>query len=127
MTCGNCARHVTEAIQSVPDVRSATVSLENKNAIVRWNTSENIPAVLLAVKNAGYEAKETAASGHAPAPKDWQFGLWLGIAVTAFLTAGEWLFQIGPAPWFRWALHLCWRALCKFTPARHFIAARGGN
>ena len=27
MTCGNCARHVTEAIQSVPGVRSATVRL----------------------------------------------------------------------------------------------------
>ena len=30
MTCGNCARHVTEAIQGVSGVRSATVSLENK-------------------------------------------------------------------------------------------------
>jgi cation transport ATPase len=37
MTCGNCARHVTEAIQGVSGARSATVSLENKNATVRWN------------------------------------------------------------------------------------------
>jgi Cu+-exporting ATPase len=102
MTCGNCARHVTEAIRSVPDVRSATVSLQNKNAVIRWTASKNVPAVLLAVKNAGYEAKEITASGHTHAHKDWQFGLWLGIAVTAFLMASEWIFQIGPAPWFRW-------------------------
>ena len=102
MTCGNCARHVTEAIQSVPDVRSAAVSLENKNAVVRWNASKNIPAVLTAVKNAGYEAKESTASGHAHAHKNWQLGLWLGIAVTAFLMAGEWIFQFGMVPWFVW-------------------------
>jgi Cu+-exporting ATPase len=102
MTCGNCARHVTEAIQSVPDVRSAAVSLENKNAVVRWNASKNVPAVLLAVKNAGYGAKEAIASDHAHAHKDWQLGLWLGIAVTAFLMAGEWIFQFGSTPWFIW-------------------------
>jgi copper chaperone CopZ len=26
MTCNNCARHVTEAIQSVPGVRSAAIA-----------------------------------------------------------------------------------------------------
>ncbi len=102
MTCGNCARHVTEAIQSVSDVRSASVSLGNKSAVVRWNASKNIPAILLAVKNAGYEAKEITASGHAHAHKDWQFGLWLGVVVTAFLMAGEWIFQMGSASWFCW-------------------------
>ena len=28
MTCANCARHVTEAIQSMPGVRTVTVRLE---------------------------------------------------------------------------------------------------
>jgi P-type Cu+ transporter len=102
MTCGNCARHVTDAIQSVAEVRSAAVSLENKNAVVRWNSSKNIPAVLLAVKNAGYEAKEAEGSGHANRQQDWQPGLWLGVLVTAFLMAGEWIFQIGMSPWFQW-------------------------
>ena len=36
MTCANCARHVTEAIQSVPGVSSATVRLEANRASVRW-------------------------------------------------------------------------------------------
>ena len=36
MTCGNCARHVVEAIQTIPGVYSATVDLANKRASVRW-------------------------------------------------------------------------------------------
>src|SRR5438046_1333303 len=36
MTCGNCARHVTEALQSVPGVRSANVKLDKQQASVRW-------------------------------------------------------------------------------------------
>jgi Cu+-exporting ATPase len=100
MTCGNCARHVTEAIQSVPDVRSATVSLPRNNAVVRWHTSANVPAVVQAVHNAGYEAKEMI--DNAPAHPNWQLGLWLGIFVTALLMAGEWLFQLSLHPWFQW-------------------------
>jgi Cu+-exporting ATPase len=108
MTCSNCARHVTEAIQSVSGVRSATVSLENKSATARWNPGApaNIPAVIEAVKNAGYEAEEIqAAAGTAceTKRKNWQFNLWLGIAVTAALMAGEWILGLAAVPWFRWS------------------------
>src|SRR6185312_7111344 len=110
MTCSNCARHVTDAIQSVPGVRSVTVSLENKNAAVNWDSSaaENIPAVLQAVKHAGYEAKEIqndscgCHSCHEPAKKNWQINLWLGVVVTAFLMIGEWVFGWMMKPWFQW-------------------------
>lgn len=101
MTCSNCAQHVTRAIQSVPEVRSATVSLKNNSAVVRWNASENIPAVLRAVKGAGYEAKEMNHSGHATTHNGWQLSLWIGIVVTA-LMAGEWIFQFGSVRWFQW-------------------------
>jgi Cu+-exporting ATPase len=109
MTCANCARHVTEAIQSVPGVQSASVSLEKKNADVRWNSGsgENAPAVVQAVKNAGYEAKEIqndscgCHAGHPP-KKNRQFNLWLGIFVTAFLMMGEWAFGLVTKPWFQW-------------------------
>ena len=40
MTCGNCARHVSEAIQSVEGVRTAEVSLDAQSARVRWNSGE---------------------------------------------------------------------------------------
>jgi len=109
MTCGNCARHVTEAIQGVAGVRSASVSLENKNATVRWNpgATANIPAVIEAVKAAGYEAKEipadagSASSGEAKR-KSWQWNLVLGIAVTVLLMIGEWVFGLAMTPWFQW-------------------------
>src|ERR1700722_3226723 len=102
MTCGNCARHVTEAIQSLPEVHSALVSLENKNAMVQWKASENVPAVLRAVRNAGYEAEMMDADTHQPAQKDWQPALWLAIVVAAFLMVGEWIFQLPMARWFQW-------------------------
>ncbi len=112
MTCSNCARHVTEAIQSAPGVRSATVSLENQNAVVNWNSgaTENVPAILQAVKEAGYEAEEIqnpdascgCASCHTPTKHNWQINLWLGISVTAFLMIGEWIFGWMMQPWFCW-------------------------
>jgi Cu+-exporting ATPase len=101
MTCANCARHVAEAIQSVPEVHSASVSLEGKNAVVQWNNSGNIPAVVMAVQKAGYAAAEGSA-GHLQPHKDWQLGLWLGVFVTALLMAGEWIFRLDMARWFQW-------------------------
>jgi Cu+-exporting ATPase len=107
MTCQNCARHVTEAIQGAPGVRSASVSLENKRASVRWNSEapQNISAVIAAVQKAGYEAKEIQmAAGGRSASKhtDWQVNLWLGLAVTAALMIGEWVFGLAMTPWFQW-------------------------
>jgi len=60
MTCNNCARHVTEAIQGVAGVQSASVSLQNAAASVRWVSAEakNVPEVLTAISEAGYAAKE---------------------------------------------------------------------
>ena len=123
MTCSNCARHVTDAIQSIPGVRNAAVSLKNKNAIVRWNSTENIPAVLRAVKAAGFEAKEADECCHTPARKDWQPRLWLGIVVTAFLMTGEWIFQIGSASWFRWTSLLLGGIVQIFSGAQFYRGA----
>ena len=103
MTCNNCARHVTEAIQTVTDVRSASVSLENKSATVRWNSSaaKNVPAILTAVHQAGYAAKEISVAD-GPRQKHWQWNLIVGLAVTAALMIGEWIFGLATKPWFQW-------------------------
>jgi P-type Cu+ transporter len=104
MTCNHCARHVTEAIQSVPDVRSASVSLEAKRATVRWNAgAENVPAVLAAIAKAGYEGKAISSQAAAGSSrKRWQWNLILGLGVTGVLMIGEWIFNLGTMPWFRW-------------------------
>jgi Cu+-exporting ATPase len=107
MNCNNCARHVTEAIQGVPGVRSATVILDAGRASVRWNpgAEQNVSAVIEAVQKAGYTAKEIQAdtsAGCATGHADWQINLWLGVAVTAALMVGEWGFGLGLKPWFQW-------------------------
>ncbi|MGA2280600.1 MAG: cation-translocating P-type ATPase [Verrucomicrobiota bacterium] len=107
MSCNNCARHVTGAIQSVPGVRSATVILDAGRASVRWNSGavQNASAVIEAVQKAGYTAKEIQAdtsAGGETRHTSWQINLWLGVAVTTALMAGEWGFGLGMTPWFQW-------------------------
>jgi Cu+-exporting ATPase len=107
MTCNNCARHVTEAIQGVRGVRSATVALETQRATVRWdlNAPADVPAVLAAVRQAGYEAKaiDTTTHDRAAAPSSgWRLNLWLGVLATTPLIAGEWIFGLGLVRWFQW-------------------------
>src|ERR1043166_5261523 len=107
MTCGNCARHVTEAIQSVPGVRSALVALDTSTASVRWesDTEHDVARVLRAIEEAGYEAKVLDAQQHAHAEHKmagWQLNLWIGVLGTAPLMLGEWVFGLGLTPWFQW-------------------------
>ena len=42
MTCSGCARNVTEALRAVPGVVSATVTLENRRAAVRWSPEATV-------------------------------------------------------------------------------------
>ena len=128
MNCNNCARHVTEAIQSVSGVRSATVFLDAGRASVRWNfdTEQNVSAVIEAVKKAGYTAKEIPAdistcceTRHA----SWQINLWLGVAVTTALMAGEWGFGLGVKPWFQWLSFALAGAVQIFAGAKFYRGA----
>ncbi|HEY1490707.1 MAG TPA: cation-translocating P-type ATPase [Verrucomicrobiae bacterium] len=105
MTCNNCARHVTEAIQSVSNVRSASVSLEKKHATVHWNgDTKNVADVLAAIAGAGYEAKDisTETSGDESKQSCLQWNLIVGLGVTAALMIGEWVFGLTMTGWFRW-------------------------
>ena len=107
MNCNNCARHVTEAIQGVPGVHSATVILDAGRASVRWNSGaeQNVSAVIEAVQKAGYTAKEIQAdtsAGCETRHASWQINLRLGVTVTIALMAGEWGFGLGREPWFQW-------------------------
>lgn len=107
MTCNNCARHVTEAIQAVPGVRSASVLLEAGRASVRWaaETPADVSAVVAAVTAAGYEAKPVtrdAPDTGAGRLAGWQINLWIGVLGTMPLFLGEWVFHLGDTNWFRW-------------------------
>ncbi|MEY2466837.1 MAG: P-type Cu+ transporter [Verrucomicrobiota bacterium] len=107
MTCGNCARHVTEAIQKVPGVHSASVSLEAHQASVRWarDANPNVPAVLQAIEKEGYGAKVFETHTHEQGARKlagWEINLWIGLLGTASLMMGEWVFGLGMTLWFRW-------------------------
>jgi Cu+-exporting ATPase len=109
MTCGNCARHVTEAIQSVPGVRSATVSLDSRSASVRWaaDGSHDASELIQAIEKEGYSAKviEAREHGHDHAEHalaGWHVNLVIAVLGTAPLMIGEWVFNLAMMPWFQW-------------------------
>jgi P-type Cu+ transporter len=130
MTCNNCVRHVTEAVQSVPGVHSAVVSLETRRASVRWTpeSQKNISAVVQAIQKAGYEAQLVESDEH---PHDhsehklagWQLNLWIGVLGTAPLMIGEWMFSLGTTPWFQWFAFALAGAVQIFAGAQFYRGA----
>jgi Cu+-exporting ATPase len=128
MNCNNCARHVTEAIQSVSGVRSAAVLLEAGRASVRWNpgAQQNVPAVIEAVQKAGYTAKEIQpgpSAGGETRHATWQINLWVGITVTAALMVGEWVFHLAMTPWFQWTAFALAGVVQVFAGAKFYRGA----
>ena len=57
MTCGGCVKSVTKVLNDLDGVRSATVSLENKNAQVEFDEGKIQMAQLVEVEDAGYDAR----------------------------------------------------------------------
>jgi Cu+-exporting ATPase len=109
MTCGNCARHVTQALQSVPGVRAASVSLDSHQATVSWvpETPPDEHAVVQAVVKEGFGAQVIHASakdrsGRAHPPSPWTLNLAVGIPITLLLMLGEWVFHLETTRWFQW-------------------------
>jgi Cu+-exporting ATPase len=128
MSCGNCVRHVTEALQAVPGVASTVVSLEGKRASVRWapGAPENVAGLVQAVERVGYHAAPAEDRGVSDG-RDTEYahaGLWglnvlTGIVPTALLMAGEWVFRLGELVWYRWVSFLP-AAVVQFGPGLHF-------
>src|SRR5689334_1805212 len=107
MTCGNCVRHVTQAIQGVTGVQSALVDLEAQRATVRWQrrSRQDVAAVLKAVADEGFEAQVIEEGATHPAQDGlagWRINLWLGLPVTVFLMLGEWGLHLGATAWYQW-------------------------
>jgi len=126
MTCNNCARQVTEAIQSVSGVRSAAIALEANRASVRW-TAEAIPdpaRLIEAIHRAGFNAKPLPAAQLASAPRiDWHLNLWLGGFVTAGLMLGEWIFDFGMVRGFQWLSFVLASGVQTFCGAQFYRGA----
>ncbi len=128
MTCGNCARHVNQALQGVRVVQAVTVSLDAHQATVRWaaDVQPDVPALLHAVEAEGYGAKviknSTAKSG-ATRLAGWRVNLLLGVPVTALLMSGEWGLRLGMVRWFEWLSFVLAAAVQVFAGARFYKGA----
>lgn len=55
MTCGHCVAAVTKALEAIPGVEKADVSLEKAQAVVSGEADQQ--AMIDAVKEEGYEAE----------------------------------------------------------------------
>jgi Cu+-exporting ATPase len=126
MTCGNCVRHVTQALQSVPGVQSAVVNLEAQQAKVRWSTEPDVQAIIKAVQDEGFGAQ--VIEGAATSPQEhklagWQVNLWIGVPATLLLMAGEWVVGLGTTPWFRWLSFVIAGIVQIFAGARFYRGA----
>src|SRR5687768_5157697 len=106
MTCNNCVRHVTEALQGVPGVRTVTTQLESGSAQVRWNDPKaaNVEALFDALKEAGYTGtlKDSQGASTWSPLAGWRFNVFFGTAVTAPLMILEWVFGVGMESWYKW-------------------------
>lgn len=60
MSCGNCVRHVTEAIEGVAGVKRVNVSLEQKSATIESDSPIDDALLRRAVEEAGYSLKDAA-------------------------------------------------------------------
>jgi len=56
MSCGNCVRHVMEAIESVPGVSQVQVDLESGTATLNAGEAP-VEAIISAIEEEGYEAE----------------------------------------------------------------------
>ena len=53
----------------------------------------------------------------------WQAALWLGVAVTIVLMAGEWIFRLGMTPWFQWSAFALAGVVQIFSGAQFYRGA----
>src|SRR4051812_25628909 len=114
MTCGNCARHVAEALRAVPGVEHASVALETQAATIRWKEQPNVDAAARAVKDAGYDAAPIDEHAHdhesgrsatavtSQKAQVWGVNVLTGVLPTVILMLGEWVFRWQEQQWFRW-------------------------
>jgi copper chaperone CopZ/predicted peroxiredoxin len=68
MTCQGCADNITAALTGIPGVRSATVSLQDKKAVVLADESQvATEKIIAAITAAGYKAQLASAEQSTPA------------------------------------------------------------
>jgi copper chaperone CopZ len=57
MSCEHCVQHVKKALEAVPGVKSAEVSLKDKSASIDHGDEASFASLKAAVIDAGYEVR----------------------------------------------------------------------
>ena len=126
MTCASCVGRVEKALLRVPGVQSASVNLATESARVAYVANQDTGApvdalVRRAVRDAGYEPKESDAALDAPEPSAWAgFGpvAW-GFALSIPLV----LPMLGELVGWHWMLPSAWQ-FALATPVQFLLGAR---
>lgn len=117
MTCGNCARHATDALQSVEGVALAAVDLARSHATIRWKpgSQPTLEALHASIAKAGFTSRLaptpapgtssntlTGPSSSTQPPNPWRRPLTIGIPATVLLLTADWLLGLGTQRAFHW-------------------------
>ncbi|HOW68331.1 MAG TPA: cation-translocating P-type ATPase [Verrucomicrobiota bacterium] len=130
MTCGNCARHVREAVQELACVQSVGVDLDPGEARVAWRdpARADATAVIRAIEKAGFSAaakedKSTSPPAGWSPLRGWRFNVYCGLIALAPLLWGEWIAGWSEASWFRWLGFVLATPVQILCGARFYVGA----
>jgi len=125
MTCNNCARKVTTAARNIPGVHGVSVDVRAARASVRWrpDANQDVAALLSAIAQAGFKARELSPATSETRQSRWQWNLILGLSVTGLLMTGEWAFDLSLIPWFQWAAFVLAGGVQVFCGAQFYSGA----
>lgn len=120
MTCSSCSGRVEKALRQVAGVSSAVVNLATEKASVQALSSVPLSALLAAVEQAGYQARDAAQGEPAPAR-----GLpaWWPVALSTLLT----LPLVAPMLLMPFGIHWMpngWVQLLLATPVQFWLGLR---
>ncbi len=105
MTCGNCARKVTDALRKVDGVVSVQVDVPGHLATVTLSSGGTSSAQTLinAVVQAGYDAKPAMAKPVSRfAIGSWEFNVSVGLFALLPMVVAEWVFGLGMNHTYHW-------------------------
>ncbi len=122
MTCASCVARVERALKHVPGVSAAEVNLATERARVQATAGLSVEQLLVAVRDAGYEARPIQAG--APTPAEDRHGReTLHVVAAAVLSAPLLLVMLSHVFGARWMLP-GWAQFALATPVQFWLGWR---
>lgn len=132
MTCQNCARHATEALQNVSGVQRVRLHLEPGSADVIWETGAEAKAGLLleALDNVGFKGAVVETDGASTLSvsstsfwSGWGLNLAIGLPAFVLMMVGDWGLGMGTNAMYRHFSLVVATAVLSISGSRFFKGA----